>query len=63
MQNMQNLDTKYAHMQNMQDMHLFEWFCILYTQILALLFQRKNKGRLPASGKDASHPESHVDAD
>ncbi len=34
-----------------------------HTHILALLFQRKNKGRLPASGKDASHPESHVDAD
>jgi hypothetical protein len=33
------------------------------THTLALLFQRKNKGRLPASGKDASHPESHVDAD
>jgi hypothetical protein len=31
------------------------------THILALLSQRKNKGRLPASGKDASHPESHVD--
>ncbi len=34
-----------------------------HTHILALLFQRKNKGRLPASGKDASHSESHVDAD
>ena len=33
------------------------------THILALLFHRKNKGRLPASGMDASHPESHVDAD
>ncbi len=35
----------------------------MHTHILALLSQRKNKGRLPASGKDASHPESHVDAD
>ncbi len=33
------------------------------THILALLSQRKNKGRLPALGMDASHPESHVDAD
>jgi hypothetical protein len=37
--------------------------CALDTHILALLFQRKNKGRLPASERDASHPESHVDAD
>ncbi len=34
-----------------------------HTHILALLSQRNNKGRLPASGMDASHPESHVDAD
>jgi hypothetical protein len=33
------------------------------THILALLSQKENKGRLPASGKDATHPESHMDAD